>query len=380
MYKYFPFKELEYKAILLYGFHFTFMLVLSLAVYRDIILTNYINATINSISFCLTVFSYYILHVKHRNLLSTYLLMTIAIIPLLLLIYINKFENLPIIYFIVLPLATFFLLNFQQAIKLNILIYISVISLLYIIYQENPNTPILNNNLALINLAFASILITGFGTFYHLSIESTLNALVSSNQQKDILLKEVHHRVKNNLNIISSILNLQSHAKSDETQEELLKSKSRIESIAVVHEMLYKHDDYEKINFNEYVNKLSKLILLMLNTPNKIILNLDKSYKLSLPLDAMIQLGLVINEMIINTIKYAHNNNGVIISMSLKKKNNIYTFLYKDNGQKNLNTSEVLSNRGLGLQLIELSSKQLDGDLYISYDNGLQYQIKFQND
>ena len=366
---------MNHREILLYGFHFSFFLVFTLAVLRDLYLNHYFNASINFTTLTLSFFSYYIVHYKHKLIYSSYLIIIIAVIPLFILIYFNNFENLVVVYVILLPILSFFLLKFKQAIAVNSVIYISLIIMLYLLYVENPTTPILSNHLALFNITFASIFIMFFGIFYQLAIDSSLSALIHSNRQKDILLQEVHHRVKNNLNVISSILGLQSIGKNSETKEELIRTKARIESIAMVHEMLYKQDDYEKINFFLYVEKLQKLILSMQEKPASIIVH---DNPMSLSLNIMIQFGLIINELLTNSLKYASNMNGLKISISLKREEDTFLFIYKDNGEFFLSQELLESSSGLGFRLISLSVKQLDGRLEKYYNNGLIYKIRFQ--
>ena len=365
---------MNHREILLYGFHFSFFLVFTLAVIRDFYLNHYFNASINFTTLTLSFISYYIAHFKHKHILSSYLIIIIAVIPLFILIYFNNFENLVVVYVILLPILSFFLLRLKQAILVNSVIYTSLIIMLYFVYIANPTTPILSNPLALINIAFGSIFIMFFGIFYQLAIDSSLTALIHSNRQKDILLQEVHHRVKNNLNVISSILGLQSIGKNSETKRELTHTKARIESIALVHEMLYKHDDYEEINFYSYVQKLQKLIISVREEPASILVH---DNHISLSLNMMIQFGLIINELLTNSLKYATNIDTLQIEISLQKEDNEFLFIYKDNGETFLDTELLENSSGLGLRLISLSVKQLDGNLKRYYNNGLVYKIRF---
>jgi two-component sensor histidine kinase len=328
----------------------------------------------------MTAISYTLLHYKNKIALASNIIVTIAIIPLYILIYFNHFGNMVIIYVIFLPLAAFFLLEFKKAILVNFFMYILLISMLYHISTINPDAPILNNPLALINIAFASILILFFGVFYHLAIDSSIAELIRSNRQKDILLKEVHHRVKNNLNVIASIIGLQSLHKSQETQTELIHTKSRIESIAIVHEMLYQQSDYEEIIFNDYVDKLTRLILSMNSTKVTTSIKIIPNENITLHLNIMIQVGLIINEMATNSLKYAANKEGLNIYISLKNIDETYLLSYWDNGANELTQEDIESSKGLGFKLIHLSVKQLDGEISTYYNSGLHYEIGFKND
>lgn len=368
---------MNHREILLYGFHFSFFLIFFLAVIRDLYFGNNFNAIINFISLFMSIISYYLLHFKRKISLASNIAMSIAIIPLYILIYFNHFGNMVIVYVILLPIAAYFLLEFKKALITNFIMYILLLSMLYYISIINPEAPILNNPLALINIAFASIFIMFFGIFYHLAVDTSLSALIYSNRQKDILLKEVHHRVKNNLNVIASILGLQAIGKNNETKEELSRSRSRIESISIVHEMLYKQEDFEKIVFNDYVLKLKRLILSMYIIDKEINILVKENNNLTLPLNIMIQFGLIINEMLTNSLKHAKNKVGVNILISLEKENDKYIFTYKDNGEKDLNLKSLQEASGLGLRLINLSIKQINGELNVIYNNGLQYKVIF---
>jgi len=375
IYKYFPYKRLNHREILLYGFHFNFLFIFILAVFRDISFGNYFNASINSSAFFATAISYYLLHFKKMKNLASHIIIAVAVIPLYILIYFNHFGNMVIIYVVFLPLAAFFLLEFKKAIIVNTMMYIILIAMLYYISSVNPESPILNNPLALINIVFASILILIFGVFYHLAVDVSLSELIYSNRQKDILLQEVHHRVKNNLNVIASMLGLQALGKTDETKEELALIKSRIESIAIVHEMLYNQKNFDNIHFNEYVLKLKNLIIPMQSKEKKATVIIEENNHLSLELSSMIQFGLIINEMITNSIKYATNKDGIKIFISLQKREDKYIFIYKDNGGTSLSLKNIQENKGLGFKLIQLSVKQLNATITSHYKDGLVHTI-----
>ncbi len=379
LYKYFPYKRMNHREILLYGFHFSFFLIFTLAVTRDLLFGNYFNASVNFSSLFLTNLSYYLLHFKRKINIASNLIMGIAVIPLFILIYFNHFGNMVIVYVILLPIAAYFLLPFKKALFINFLIYLLLIGMLYYISIVNPDAPILNNVHALINIAFASMFIMFFGIFYHMAVDTSLSALIHSNRQKDILLKEVHHRVKNNLNVIASILGLQAMGKNDETREELTRSKSRIESIAIVHEMLYQQKNYEEIIFKDYVMKLNALVLSMYKVEKQIRVVVNDNLNLTLALNIMIQFGLIINEMLTNSLKYAKNENGLFIEISLEKIDTKYIFIYRDNGQKIIDIDNLTSKNTLGSKLIDLSLKQIDAKVKKYYNEGLCYEVRFED-
>jgi two-component sensor histidine kinase len=180
--------------------------------------------------------------------------------------------------------------------------------------------------------------------------------------------------------VIASIIGLQSLHKSQETQTELIHTKSRIESIAIVHEMLYQQSDYEEIIFNDYVDKLTTLILSMNATKTSTVITIIPNQNITLHLNIMIQIGLIINEMITNSLKYAFHKEGLKISISLKKVDDIYLLYYWDNGEEILSQEDIENSNGLGFRLINLSVKQLDGEIKKYYNCGLHYEMRFKND
>jgi len=368
---------MNHREILLYGFHFSFIFMFFLAVIRDLYFLHFFNASVNFSALSMTLVSYYLLHYHHKRELSSHIILAIAVVPLYILIYFNHFGNMVIVYVILLPIAVFFLMDFKKALIINFLMYILLISMLYYISLINPDVPILNNPLALINITFASMFIIFFGIFYHLAVDASISALIRSNRQKDILLKEVHHRVKNNLNVIASILGLQSMGKPDITKEELIRTKSRIESIAVVHEMLYKQDNFEEIAFSQYIKKLLSIVVSMQSSENIIEIRIEESQHITLPLNTMVQFGLMINEMLTNTIKHSQNSVKTIVSIDMTQNEDAYRFFYKDNGEKFLDIEEISRLNSLGLKLIRLSVKQLNGKMKMHYENGLKYEINF---
>ena len=375
----FPYESLDHRTILLYGFHFSFAFIFFLAPIRDLLFGNYFNFAVNSSAFLVTLLSYYLLNFKKRVTLATYLILMVALVPLVILIYYNSFANLVVVYIILLPLAAFFLLDFKRAIVMNIVIYTAMSVLLYSIAQTHPDEPTLHNPLALINIAFASILIMSFGVIYHFSIFQQMQKLVRTNIQKDILLKEVHHRVKNNLNVTASMLGLQAMKADIFTAEELKKSKSRIEAIAKVHEMLYQVEDFERIIFNEYVRELKANVLSIYGNFKNIEILCQGEEGLTVTLEKMIQMALIINELITNTIKHSGSTQEIAVLITLEKRGDTYRFVYEEKGEKMIDIKSLQNAAGLGLKLIQLSVKQLDASLHTETDPGLKYTIEFED-
>lgn len=185
-------------------------------------------------------------------------------------------------------------------------------------------------------------------------------------EEKEVLLKEVHHRVKNNLQVISSILNLQSSYVKDEGTLNILKeSQNRIKSMSFIHESLYQTLDFSSINFKEYVKNLSEnLIHSYSNLDHEITLNLDIQ-NVFLNLDLAIPCGLIINEIISNALKYAFDDESEDGEITIKMKSdgdNLILFI-GDNGIGLPQNIDFRKTESLGLQLVVTLTAQLSGTI-----------------
>jgi PAS domain S-box-containing protein len=203
--------------------------------------------------------------------------------------------------------------------------------------------------------------------------------ITQSLKEKDILLKEVHHRVKNNMQVISSILNLQSSYVKDTYALNLLKEcQNRIKSMAFIHESLYQTKNFESVNFSEYVATLSKNLVhtYSINTKKiKLILTLEKLF---LSLDASIPCGLIINEIISNSLKYAFpDNRDGIIFVNLRVVKNKVIIEVGDNGVGIPETVDVKNTQTLGLQLVDTLVEQINGTIKLTRNKGTIFSIEF---
>lgn len=197
----------------------------------------------------------------------------------------------------------------------------------------------------------------------------------------ETLLKEIHHRVKNNLQVITSLLALQSTGIEEQKIKNLFKElQNRINSMALSHEMLYKTDDLERIDYEAYIRKLiTGLIRTMKEPENEIEINLSIK-QVYLNIDTAIPLGLIINEIVTNSLKYAFKNNSGTITICLRKLNHP-NFLMEigDNGIGFPITVLTAKRRSLGLTLIQKLTRQLRGNIVRdTLKEGTNYIIHFQ--
>ena len=214
--------------------------------------------------------------------------------------------------------------------------------------------------------------------------EKTLSEhqLKESLKEKEVLLKEVHHRVKNNLQVISSILNLQSsYVKDENTLNILRESQNRIKSMSFIHESLYKTDDFSKINFSEYISSLSKNLVHSYGIYSDLIElenNLEEVY---LNLDLSIPCGLIINELVSNALKYAFSGDRKgIIKIDLFEKNGLINLIVQDNGLGLPKTINYKETESLGLQLVMTLAEQIDAEVLLDNTSGAKYTIIFKKE
>jgi len=201
--------------------------------------------------------------------------------------------------------------------------------------------------------------------------------------EKETLLKEVHHRVKNNLQTVSSLLSLQSRSIADEKISSIIKSsQNRVVSMAMVHEMLYKRDDYlSKIELKPYVKELCEYLVRSVkgNTNNvKVKLDIDEN---KLSIDTVIPLGLIINETITNALKYGikEDKTGEILISLRKLSDKRYEMYIGDNGIGYSDDIDPKTSKSLGLKLIYNLARQLRGSITRdSEKKGTYYRMEFE--
>jgi PAS domain S-box-containing protein len=205
--------------------------------------------------------------------------------------------------------------------------------------------------------------------------------LEESIKEKEVLLKEVHHRVKNNMQVISSILNLQSSYIDDETALAILReSQDRIKSMSFVHESLYQSKTLSEVNFAEYVKNIARNLFHSYGRPEGgLTLDFDLE-ELYLNLDTSIPCGLIINEVVSNSLKYAFQGRekGVISIEFSKLSDGKLKLIVSDDGIGLPDNFDIENAESLGLQLVTTLVTQITGDLNIDSSNGTRFIIMFK--
>jgi two-component sensor histidine kinase/ligand-binding sensor domain-containing protein len=211
-------------------------------------------------------------------------------------------------------------------------------------------------------------------------IRERTSEILKQRDEKEILLKEVHHRVKNNLQIINSLINIQSDYVSDPRALELFKEiRNRIRTISLVHEKLYKSEDYANINVKEYINMLVENLIETYSFDKNIELKVDLQVEY-FNLNTIIPLGLLLNEVISNSFKYAFNetNTGIIEIKLEKSLNERYVLIIGDNGKGFDNDPFTKESSTLGLELVKILSDQLNGKVEKLKQKGTYYRLEFK--
>lgn len=318
------------------------------------------------------------------------------------------------LYYFTSPLIVFSLFDFNELKKIVLSFLLYLISVAVLIYLNHSGytineemSPKISSALYAVNiflaLSFCLLLVTHFSEFnknIHQELALSNEELEMKHQlleaeiierkntemklhtllkDKETLLSETHHRVKNNLAVVSGMLDLQVLMTDQEDIKLILSdSRSRIKSMSLIHESLYKYDNVSQIEFSRYICTLVEEIR---NThsslPFSIKMNFDLD-KVYLSVTKAIPCGLLVNEVLTNAFKHAFNGRKEgEISISLKEENNLCTLIIKDNGT-GINLTSAASSNSIGLTLIQAFVKQLKGKHEFINEGGTKLILTFE--
>jgi two-component sensor histidine kinase len=218
--------------------------------------------------------------------------------------------------------------------------------------------------------------------------EETLSIIEISRKQ------EIHHRIKNNLQVISSLLELQAEKfrnreciRDSEVMEAFRESQDRVISMALIHEELYRGDGLETLNFSQYIEELAGNLFLTYRLGNtNVSLNMDLAENLFFDMDTAIPLGTIVNELVSNSLKYAFTgrDKGEIRielrreeSKNEESQNTSYTLTVSDNGVGIPDSLDIENLDSLGMQLVVSLVDQLDGEFELKRNNGTEFTVRF---
>jgi two-component sensor histidine kinase/HAMP domain-containing protein len=216
----------------------------------------------------------------------------------------------------------------------------------------------------------------------NLALQLEKDKLEKANERIHVLIKEIHHRVKNNLQVVASLLRLQSETIEDEKLQQVFgQSQSRVASMALIHEKLYKGEDLVQLDIGGYLKELFAELVQLNNVRDTIRYNTSIDEGLTLDLDTMVPLGLVLNELITNSFKHAFvgREQGSIDLRIARAGDREFDLIYSDDGVGM--PQEKLTHDGatLGMSLIDSLVEQLNGYLTVESDaKGTRYHVRFK--
>lgn len=225
------------------------------------------------------------------------------------------------------------------------------------------------------------VLLAGFLFFGYRSYRNrtkTNKLLAAKNAENELLLKEIHHRVKNNLEVVSGLLALQSAQIDDpNTKEAMQESQNRVQSIGIVHQKLYQGANLGSIEMKDYFLNLSESILDSFGAAKRVTIECSME-KIDIDIDTAVPLGLIVNELLTNTLKYAfpHGQDGKVL-IRLEKSKDGLNLEVSDNG---VGKSGLIQGTGFGGQLISLLTRQLGGSMREEIKNGTSVFFDFKID
>jgi two-component sensor histidine kinase len=330
----------------------------------------------------------------HLFLISTHLLMVYTSLT------IGLKSGIYLFYF-PMVLSYSFLLDVSN--KKELLFYFSLTFLLfclvlladeYLVYLNIPIHPIMYFQFE--TMAFLSIALVTYQTYIYIidreatqrrllqtieNLQESENKHLQDLKDKEVLLAEVYHRVKNNLSVVSSLINLQMNTIEHEfTKNALMDCKNRVNSMAMIHQKFYEGKNYSKIDFKSYIEALVSEIKFAYNIKNKkisVTSNIDPD--LNFDLNVAIPCGIILNELITNSFKHAFNNQeSGKIEIVIEREKNLFLMRVLDNGSGFEYKSKIENSQSLGLILIQSLSEQLDGNFQYFGNKGTDFRLLFR--
>ena len=242
-----------------------------------------------------------------------------------------------------------------------------------------------NETLARWLMLVALLGFTAFGINYYRNYtrqKSDNQQIIKQSEELKTLMREVHHRVKNNLQIISAMLRMQARSVADKSAiEALVNSENRLQTIAMVHEKLYKSENLNGVLLKDYLQELMEVLSKQhQNIVPKFHFDIQDNAHLTTNLDTAIPVGLIVNELVTNSFKYAFKElqNGEINLLIGKGNNNDYQLDIRDNGPGFPDGKLPKSSKSLGLKLVTLFTEQLNGSMKYQTDKGSHFTFIFK--
>lgn len=240
----------------------------------------------------------------------------------------------------------------------------------------NPSTDMVNT-LKYINVFFSFTVTLSFLIVLTMEGAKQEKQIHNMLKEKEVLLAEVFHRVKNNMNIVTSLLNLKKNASDSEVVKQALEEcKNRVYSMALVHQNIYKTNNFTDLDMKEYIHDLVDELIDSHGTINDTDISV-KCEDIALDIAKAVPFGLILNELITNSFKYARISGSKLrIEIALSIDKEIIRLSYSDNGP---GIKEILPKKNsLGIELIKSLSEQVDGEYEFKNNNGFKFELKFK--
>lgn len=319
---------------------------------------------------------YFTLHyIKHKKIhYSAYGVLGTSSLYFIALLYLNDFALSSYFFPILLPIGSYLILSFKESTRFILLHYaaVTLVSLYgyLVLGVDSAAFAFIPVKVYLFIVVFVIL----FGMVYHLTISENYQMLFDANQKKALALSEIHHRIKNNLHVVSSMLSINKFGADQQALNSVvLGSTARIEAISLIHKLLYRQKDFASIDFESYVDELSSYIFHYSDQPISLEKEIDP---LQFSIKTMQHLGIILAELLTNSVKYAFSQTTAPkITISLKEDGGLLRFVYQDNGI-GCDITKLNHKNALGLAFVKASTEYLKGELYIACDAGLRYEIR----
>ena len=365
-------RQFHYKELFLAGFYLSFIIITSIACIIDWLVDNPVHASLDALFVGIgTLFFARFLKTRNRTAAARAIFWTATVLVFIFVVH-SGFD-MSVMFTLLLPIVAFILMPPREIFLNMSLFYLILIALLFYGYNHYGVHPILHSAKTMSAYLIASLFVIAFGIFYNVAIEQSHKALERANREKEILLQEIHHRIKNNLQIMLSIIRLQRDREEDERlRSAFLELENRIGSIAKTHELLYRQEMDETVEMGEYIRRLCRDISASLND-RQIAFHIDTVVRMGLR--EAVYIGLIVNELVSNAIKYA--GSGATISILLERGNDDRMHLHLGDNGGGYDESDI-PEQSLGLTLVTaLVTEQLGGELHKTLEGGTSYDIRF---
>ncbi len=323
----------------------------------------------------------FIFNCKGRLILATYLFYIIGIIVMMIYTLFMGRESLILLFFFPLIFSMIDLLpkrEFWKHIMIILSFYVVIIGFLNLNYFDEGLLKLDGIELdiakwvSLVTAFFTGIMIIGWSTMNRIKQQEKIEQMLSD---KEVLLAEVFHRVKNNLNVITSLLNLKKNtSENEEVHLALDDCKNRVYAMALVHQQMLSSQSMDRLNFDVYIHELCRNIESSLNGEAKVTVELDKT-QLVLPMSKAVPCGLILNELVTNSYKHARvEGRDLEIKVALQIIDGGIRLKVMDNGE-GVQTCSFGKPQSLGFELIRSLADQIDAKVGFENNNGCHVWI-----